>query len=165
MVWAIVILIVIIAAIAVPNFGKSLLAIVGLIALLIAFYVYNEKAEAEASRKRIAPTELQITNLALAPHTYGSSYRLTGRLKNTSSKYTVQKVILQITIKDCITPDNCEIVGDTSVSIWGTVPPQQTRALNENAYFTDLPAFRGKWKWTYAIIEVQAPKPRNTLLN
>lgn len=76
-------------------------------------------------------------DLALQPD-YGSSYRLTGRLRNHSSGYALRRVELQITLRDCDPAGACEIVGQAMPAIAVIMPSGQSRDLNESVYFSNL---------------------------
>lgn len=165
--WALLIIVVIIGAFAVPKFGKAILGIVAVL-IAIGFIVYfSEQAEEEASKKRIAPTEIELADLVLVPG-YGSGYTLRGRVKNTSPTYSANGITLKVVMRDCReSPENeklagpgekyqkyCDVVGEDDVYIWGEIPPGQTRGLEEMVSFSGLPAFRGKSEWSYSITEI-----------
>jgi hypothetical protein len=155
MLWLIAIL-TIIAAFVFPRFGKALLILVGLVVLSVVIILINNEREAKESRKRISPQEVQLTELRLGSE-YGS-YKLVGRIRNASAKYPIQSVQLRITLQDCIATDNCATIGDTTEYMFVSVPPGQTRAVDESVYFSDVPSLKGTFAWNYSIVEVSATK-------
>ena len=79
--WWLIGVIVIIAAFAFPRFGKALLILAAVVGAAIALFVANERQEEGAAKSRMLPQEVELSELILASD-YGSSYRLTGRIKN-----------------------------------------------------------------------------------
>ena len=84
------------------------------------------------SKKRIAPAEIQFDNLRLAPGYSSESFRLLGRIKNTSPRFSLQDLRLKITMRDCIKPGECEIVGESTAWTFATVPSGQSRDIDES---------------------------------
>lgn len=176
--WALLILAVIIAAFAVPTFGKALLGVIGVLIIICVLWYLSEQAETESSKKRIAPYEIELTELTLVPGYGSGSYKLQGRIKNMSSAYTLKSVNLKLTMQDCkrrhtaeeflnddkteeeSTPwekyqEQCDVVGEDDVYIWGNIPPGQTRAVDEYVSFYNMPSLKGKPTWHYAISEIK----------
>ena len=83
-----------------------LLALVALVVILVAYLMQQgseRHREAEASKHLISGAELELTDLGLS-RSYGTSYQLTGRIRNHSPRYTLTGVTIEVTLKDCLTP-------------------------------------------------------------
>ena len=167
----------VIAAFAVPRFGKFLLRLmVVLIALAvvgaIVLFVMNQRKQAErrAARERIGQSEIELVDLTLQP-SYGiGSYKLLGRVRNRSARYTLIELRLRLTMSDCeatkydfsmidapgrpVDPSVCEVVSQTEDTARMQVPPGQARDLDEFVSFSDLHNARGKHQWKYEIVEI-----------
>ncbi len=160
MLWAIVILGVIVAAFAVPKFGKAVLAFLGVIVVLVAIgglYLFasnrRDKAEREAAKARIRPNEIELVDLAFR-NGYSGSYTLIGRIRNRSTRYTLSEISLRFTMKDCMNSNECETVGQTVDTMYVSVPPGQARDLNEFVSFSGLGTARGEHQWNYEVVEI-----------
>ena len=112
-------------------------------------------AEREVARHRVTVGELVLSDMRL--ETQGG--RLEGRLRNTSSRFTVSEVGLSVILKDCNTVD-CETVGQENVHISASTPAGQARDFSTFAYFPGNPrARRGKLEWQYQVVYVEAYPP------
>ena len=152
----IALVILIIAAFAIPRLGKALL-ITGAVcaAIFIAFILVMSLTGSNDSEKRkhlISPTEIELADLQFRQD-YGT--KLTGKIKNKSSKFTLTNVDLKLTFTDCIAPANCEIVGETTADIYLSVPPGQIRYFEDSVYPSEMGPAHGERSWSYQISEIQ----------
>jgi hypothetical protein len=139
-----------------PLFRKVILIIAGVLgAIIFIFYAYNEN-EQSMSKKRISPTEIQISELRLAPERYSSSsYKLLGRIKNNSQRYTLDNLEIKVVVQDCVEGGSCETVGEGTTSYYYSIPPGQAREMDSYISFHNMPQARGHYKWNYSIVEVK----------
>jgi hypothetical protein len=146
----------IIAAFTVPKSGKAFLIIIGiLIAVSIALYVKNEQG-AEVAGQRISPHEIQFDDLKLEPNDYNNNFfYLTGRIKNTSQQHPLHELRLKITLRDCIKPGDCEIVGQTMAWSFIDVLPSESCEFEDSVYFTNLAKPKGEYVWEYSVFETK----------
>ncbi len=155
MLWIILIVIIIIAAFAVPRFGKALLIAVGIALLAVAALYIRNNQEEEAAKKRITASEIDLIDLHLLPHSYSNeSFEISCRIRNKSSRYTLTDMRLRVTLKDCIDAKKCETVGDSTAWVFATVPPGQSRELRDSMYFSNLGRPSGKFEWDYSIEQI-----------
>ncbi len=153
--WALILLILVIVAFAVPKFGKALLVVIGVLVVIgIIWYLKNQHEE-ELAKKRIVPNEIQFVDLRLAPSYSPESFRLLGRIKNKSQRFILTDLRVKITMRDCVKPGDCEIVGECIAWSFADVPPGQSRDLDESVYFSHLAKPKGKYEWDYSIIEIK----------
>jgi len=161
MTWAILLIIVVVAAFAIPKFGKAMLGLGGILLILVAVgavVLYEmdrrQKAERGVAKTRIKPNEVELVDLAFRPGSGTGSYTLVGRTRNRSTQYTLSEVRLRLTMRDCTGSNDCEIVGETEKSLYTSVPPGQARDLDEYVHFSGMRQPRGKYQWEYQIVEV-----------
>ena len=129
---------------------------------LLWIYIDTQKrnAEYDARRNRVSASQLVFTDLNMGPigRTYSSNYKLTGRVKNTSS-YKVSSFIMKVRIFDCNAQSHCDIVGETYVRGIGRypgIPSGQVRDIDESVFFDKATQIRGRFKWDYQITEVSS---------
>jgi len=129
--------------------GLAGLAILG--GLALALYLQKEEHDREAAKRRVSVSQLQFEDLVLW------NDKITGRVRNNSG-YTVTSIELELTLKDCVgdSPPHCDVVGQTTRSVYVSIPPGQVRGLDEYASFSDVPALRGKRQWSYRVTEISA---------
>jgi hypothetical protein len=154
---------VLIAAFVVTRFGKALLVLAGVlvVVLVVVLVAVNEQDEQErvASRSRVAPQEVELSDMRLERTPYDSSYRsyqLTGRIKNLSNAFNIDSIQLRIVLNDCVAASDCSTVGDRTEDISVSVPPRQTRGIDQTISFSAVPPFRGAFVWSYSIAEIRA---------
>ena len=98
-----------------------------------AIYLYNEHEET-SSLSRIPISELVFENVILKPDY--SSYKVSGRIKNDSRKFTLAFVVR---MQDCAgesTSKNRMTIGEGNGSAYLGVPPGQARDFGESIYFS-----------------------------
>ena len=153
--WIIILIIVVIIAFKIPKFGKTLLIGVAVLVVIGFIWYLNNQHEEEMSKKRISPAEIQFDNLRLAPSYSAESFRLVGRIKNKSQSFSLRDMRIKITMRDCIKPGECEIVGESTAWTFATIPPGQSRDIDESVHFSNLAKPKGKYEWDYAIVEIR----------
>jgi hypothetical protein len=161
MTWAVILVALIIAAFAIPRLGKALLvllAVVVVIAAAVGLVLYiqsqREQAARDLAKTFIRASEIELVDLVLLPSHGTGSFRLAGRIRNRSVRYTLTGLQLRLTMRDCSAPNDCEVVGQTSEDIYAAVPPGQARELDESVSFAGLGRPRGEHKWDFAVTEV-----------
>ena len=159
--WAVLVVLIIIAAFAIPRFGTALLALLGVVVIgvvILGVVLYQmdqqDKRERELATSRISRSEIELVDLALQPGYGTSSYTLVGRVRNLSAQYTLSEVRLKLVMRDCAPAGHCEIVGETDESLYLGVPPGQARDLNEYVSFRGLGPPSGKHQWEHQILEI-----------
>ena len=132
-----------------------------LIALLLAgcaiwWVIHNRQEEARIEATLIKPSEVEIADATLW-NNYGH-HKIVGTIRNLSARYSLAAFSLHITALDCpndtITQD-CNTIGDETVSVRLSVPPGQVRKFDESVYFSNMPNAR-VFKWSYTLQDVRA---------
>jgi cell division protein FtsL len=156
--WWLVLILLAIAMMAAPKFGKAVLFGALVLVASVLLIVWNSTrqftAERELARTRITPSEVEFVDLTLRPSQGTGSYTLLGRVRNRSARYALSELRVKITMRDCVAPANCETVGEVEQPMYLNVPPGQARDLNEFVHFRDLGQPRGKHEWDYGVIEI-----------
>ena len=117
----------------------------------------QEKREKEQELQRkltnIKPSELIFEDFSLEP-SYKALY-LVGRIQNTSPKYALTDLTIRVQIKDISPLDQSGvIIGETSLHINETIPPNQARDIKE---LLSLPEMKPKRQlgWSYSIERIK----------
>jgi hypothetical protein len=151
---AIALIAAIIAFFVFPTFRKFIIVAAIILACVIFGYIANQKSEEAASKTLVRGDQLDFQDLRLGPESYGSAYKLTGRIKNTS-EYSVFEVKAKVQIQDCDEKSHCEVVGEEEQNIAPLVPPGQVRDIDESIYFGGSVHIKGRLQWNYSISEIR----------
>jgi hypothetical protein len=155
-VWVLAAIACIFLAIKFRGFRYVLLAITGLLVLVVVVYVDHNKQEEESSKHLVRVDQVVFTDLRLGPDSFGSSYRLSGRVKN-NSPYYVFAVKAKFHILDCDGQSHCDVVGEEEEwNICPLIPPGQVRDVDTSIYFGSGTQVRGQFQWNYEITEIRA---------
>lgn len=138
------------------GYRPSMLIIMAVLAALIAALVWYLRFSAPQGSDLISPTELQLNNLEMTPQ-YRSSYRMTGRLVNTSPDYALRSVTITITASDCTAAD-CIAIGEAERTISVDIPPRQARDIVEQYVFSRFSP-QGELRWRHTLSEIKAERP------
>lgn len=118
MAWAIVVSTVLVLLVLSRGFRIVALGLVALLLAAVAIHYYLDDLR---PRSLIPVSELVLEDVVL-----GGSYKLSGRVKNNSKKYALERVTLVVTMRDCNT------VGDGS-ELESLFDPRQIEALRRAA--------------------------------
>lgn len=153
MIWLAVLLFVI-ALIFIPALRKVVggIAIVGVI--LIGVILLWEASESDKRKKKdafaktlIRPEQVLAENMSLQGYN-----KLTGRIYNKSSQYTINELVVHITLRD-----GNVIVGETDKTVMVNIPPSQAREIGEYLYFSS--SVPSMFSWDYYIKSITADLP------
>jgi Na+-transporting NADH:ubiquinone oxidoreductase subunit NqrC len=152
MLWVVLIIIVILLAIYSRPFRMVAVVLLGLavlggIILGVALHISqtSQEKQRELEKSRIPLNQIELVDLQM----HGWS-RLTGRIRNKSSRFTLFELGLRITVLDCI-EGSCETVEQTERDIYASVPPGQARDLDEYVSLR-VRRPRGRHEWNYEIL-------------
>jgi hypothetical protein len=153
--WALLLIAGIIALIKFPSFRKTIFVIAGVLVLAVIGYLVYDKQQTESSKRLVRVEELEFADMRLGPESFGSAYKLVGRVKN-NSRYTVFDIQATIHVLDCDEKSNCEVVGEEKRNIAPLIPPRQVRDIDDSIYFSSGTRVRGHFQWSYTISEIRA---------
>ena len=134
-----------------PAFRKF----IGLLVVLAVLAVVVNSAKQDQKKTLIKADQIELTDLRLSSGSYSST--LSGKLKN-NSPYKLQFLSVEVTAYDCptdILDDKCVAIGQSTVTDWVEVPPNQLRTFSGSALFHNMPTPK-VFKWTYTIKEITA---------
>ena len=146
-------IVVLVLLVASAGFRKFALGLVALGAVVGGVVYLNNEYEESRSLSRIPVSNLVFENVTLNPDY--SSYKISGRIKNNSAKFTLKQVTFVVTMKDCADASpsqNCLTIGEDSESVYLNVPPGQARDFEDSVYFsggTLKP--KGRLEWSYLV--------------
>ena len=155
MLWALLLIVSIIALVKFPSFRKAIFVIAGVLALTVVGYFVYDREQTEASKRLVRIDELDFTDMRLGPESLGSSYKLVGRVKN-NSRYSVFGIQAKIHVLDCDDKSHCEVVGEEEQNIAPLIPPGQVRDIDTSVYFGGGTHVRDHFQWNYTVSEIQA---------
>ncbi len=144
-------------AVATAGFRQLLLllagaAIVGTV-LILAWQQFEQAARTaagQAAKLRIPRTNAELVDLRMG--TDSSFGTLPGRVRNNDPRFTPAYVELRLREQDCPTLERCDIVGDTTESIFVKVPSQQAQEIHRYVSFDGIGSPRTKRTWTYDVV-------------
>lgn len=125
----------------------NLLDMVRMLTIMVTLWSVSGCAE-QTKPVQIATSEIELSDTRLHPAVQYDSvnYSLQGRVTN-NSVHTLTKLYMKIKLQDCRRDGPCDTVGEDSVSTNLSLPPGQTRSVNELVRFLDFPKPRGQLQW------------------
>jgi len=142
-------------------FGEVLIAI-SLILILLATFLYFQKDNREEKKKQKIPVEqIQLSDISYGL-AYGNYYKLTANIKNSSSRYRLQSVLLDVSFYQCKTEsssfENCQLLEkrqhnvDTRLASGKTEKIETYLLLNDTLTQQNIPVKeRGAVRWQIKI--------------
>jgi hypothetical protein len=153
--WFLVILAILGCAVLFPRLAKVLLAMLAAGVVLVSALVLRNQEQERAARTRIPPREIQIAEAHLVSDGPGL-YSLRGRVRNRSRQYAVSAVTLRVTLEDCDSNGECEIVAEHPASVAGTISPGQARDFHQGGIGSSDLHLKGSLHWGYEVTSVRA---------
>jgi hypothetical protein len=127
-------------------------------ALAIAALLYMQhRGEEHLALTGIPSSELVFENVTLKP--YVGSYKIAGRMKNNSAKFSVRQIDLVVTVKDCTqgaAEPQCVTIGESNEILNLNIPPGEARDFEEAVRFYGSPKLKGRMEWSYAVSRIRA---------
>ena len=137
------------ALVAYPGFRRWGIAGGVVAAAGLALYFSRQESEAERAGRRIAPAELTLDLVEVAPTARGAT--LTGRVRNGSEAYRLRDLTLALRLRDCPAEaapvEACPVIGEAQAIALPDVPPGRIRALSAHFVFTSLLPVVGTLRW------------------
>jgi hypothetical protein len=167
--WVLVGIIVVWLAVASAGFrrGLAILAGVAIIGIVLLFVWLQIDQKVRATQEQEAKLRIPRANVELADLRMGtdsSFVKLTGRVRNKDSRFTLTRLELRLRVQECSPSGTseevkCDTVGDTTESIYVNVPPQQAREIDDYVSFSGIGSPRMKRTWTYDVVSISGDTP------
>lgn len=133
----------------------------GLVAIALAvgslLYMHNREEE-HRSLTRIPSSELVLENVTLKP--YVGSYKIAGRIKNNSAKFTLKRIDFVVTVQDCIrgaAAQQCITIGESNEILELNIPPGEALDFEASVRFSGSKLkLKGRLEWNYSISRIRA---------
>jgi len=151
----IVLAIIIVVAVYVPKFRRSLGVILVVLMGAIGLIIWQDTLERGLEFERISLEQAQLSHMQVRSGLNTRSFVVSGRMQNVSQHYTIFSMMLQATIKDC-DGETCKIVGQEKTMVPMEVPPDQSRDFSVTIPFYGVPKVKVKAVWEYEILFVRA---------
>ncbi len=136
------------------DIGRAVPLALVMVVGIIAFLAWYQDRELSQSKIRILPSEVELADMRLVEA--GRGIRdLSGRLRNHAKQYTLQEVVLRISIDDCVGDGQCETIDQTEVTVKPKIPPGQARDFRERAYFKSTLRPRGETRLRYDVVSTR----------
>lgn len=133
--------------------------VLGLIALAAAVggvvYLINEREESR-SLSRIPVSQLMFENAMLTPDYSG--YKMSGRIRNTSTQFTLKEVRYIVTLQDCTgesSSKKCITIGESSEGVSLPIPPGQARDFEDSVYLGGTLKPQARLEWHYVVSQTK----------
>lgn len=140
------------------GYRHSMMLVMAVLAAVIAALVWYLRFGDLQGSELISPGELRLNNMEMTQQ-YRTSYRMTGRLVNSSPDYALKRVTITITASDCTDGgDDCIVIGESDRIITVDIPPRQARDITEVYVFPRF-ELQGELRWRHALSEIQARRP------
>lgn len=149
------IFLIILVAVYLPKFRRALGIMIIILFGAIGFIIWQDTKERELEFRRIPVGQVQLSQMNVRPGLNSRSFVVSGRLHNTSQKYSLLSATLQATLEDCRAV-SCEIIGQENVEIPLEIPPNQARDFSITIPFPTMPQALGEPVWRYQIERVRA---------
>lgn len=148
------ILVLLLAAFLFPPFRRSLWATLVVVLCVIAGLIWLDSRERALQQSRLPPSQVEILHTQVRPGLNARSYVVNGRIRNQSEEFTINRIVLQATLKDCVS-GSCEVVGQEDRRIFFEVPPAQSRDFEVSIPFSTVVDVHGTPEWKFVVLEVE----------
>ncbi len=161
--WPLAIAVVVVAGLVLAKLGR-LLRVGGRVLALIAlgaggyfcYRYYRETENRDVARQRIPVASVQMANVTLTPQRgTAGRYALAARVRNQSSAFTLSRIDVSVTIKDCVKVASCETTAHKVEHIRVAIPPGQSRDIRDDVVLWPVPVTRGRFAWSHQIVSTE----------
>lgn len=146
------------AVAALPRFRLPGLALGGLAAAGLTWYLLAVPGEREAARERISRDDLRLDLLAMEETPQGAT--LSGRVENRSATARLRELTLRVDLYDCPPAAEdvagCPVIAESEALARVDVPPGQLRGFSAAFVFPNRPPLTGVLRWSYEVTGTRA---------
>lgn len=152
--WILIAIVALIISSMVMRFSRLAAALIVVIVAAIGAFAWYQQWALEASRHRIPLKEVELVDFQLTSPSLNTR-ELRGRIRNHSSRYTIEEIALKVLMDDCVN-GHCDTVDQTKVIFSGPIPPHQARDMRTRVVFDALFKPKGKLIPHFRILYVDA---------
>jgi hypothetical protein len=142
------------AAFLFPQFRRSLWTTLVVVLCVVAGIIWLDHRQRELQHSRLPLSQIELLHMQVKPGLNARSYVVNGRLRNQSEELSINMIVLQVTLKDCVAK-NCQVVGQEDRRIFLQVPPAQSRDFEATVPFSSVVDLRGTPEWQFVVLEVE----------
>lgn len=146
------IVVLLLAAFLFPQFRRSLWTTLVLVLCVLAGIIWFDNRQRELNQSRLPLNQIELLHMQATPGLNARSYVVNGRLRNHSEDLTINMILLQVTLKDCVV-ENCQVVGQEDRRIFVHVPPAQSRDFEVNVPFSSVVNLHGTPEWQFVLLD------------
>jgi len=133
-----------------PKIAYSILGVlvIGAIAIVLTTSDLGQR-----NRSKLYAEDIEIENQVMTL-TYAGSYRFNARLINNNQDIAAKELAISITMLDCETHDNCNVIGQREELVILRIPSGQARDLSRTVSFDSAEANK-ELRWEYKVTQVK----------
>ncbi len=98
------------AAFLFPQFRRSLWTTLVVVLCVVAGIIWLDNRQRELQHSRLPVSQIELLHMQVKTGLNARSYVVKGRLRNQSEELTINMIVLQVTLKDCVA-ESCQVVG------------------------------------------------------
>lgn len=137
-----------------PQFRRSLWTTLVIMLCVLTGIIWFDNRQRELDQSRLPLNQIELLHMQVTPGLNARSYIVDGRLRNQSEDLTINMIVLQVTLKDCMA-DSCQVVGQEDRRIFLQVPPTQSRDFEVTVPFSSMVDLRGSPEWQFGVMKVE----------
>jgi len=137
-----------------PQFRRSLWTTLVVMLCVLAGIIWLDNRQRELNQSRLPLNHVELLHMRVTPGLNARSYVVNGRLRNQSEDLTINMIVLQVILKDCVAK-SCQVVGQEDRRIFLQVPPDQSRDFEVTVPFSSLVDLRGTPEWQFGVMKVE----------
>lgn len=144
----------ILAAFLFPQFRRSLWTTLVVVLCVVAGIIWLDSRQRELQHSRLPLSQIELLHMQMKPGLNARSFVVKGRLRNQSEELTINMIVLQVTLNDCVA-EICQVVGQEDRRIFLQVPPAQSRDFEATVPFSSVADLRGTPEWQFVVLELE----------
>jgi hypothetical protein len=137
-----------------PQFRRSLWITLVVVLCVLAGIIWFDNRQRELEQSRLSMNQIELHHMQAKPGPNARTYIVNGRLRNQSKDLTINRIVLQVTLKDCVA-ESCQVIGQEDRRIFIKVPPDQSRDFEVTVPFTSMVDLRGMPQWQFLVLKVE----------
>lgn len=146
--------VIILTAFLFPQFRRSLWATLVVVLCVLAGIIWFDNRQRELEQSPLLLNQTELHHMQAKPGPNARTYIVNGRLRNQSKDHTINRFVLQVTLKDCVA-ESCQVIGQEDRRVFLKVPPDQSRDFEVMVPFSSMLDLRGTPEWQFFVLEVE----------